>query len=277
MKFIDCFIFYNELDLLEYRLELLYNYVDLFIIIEANKTFTGKDKPIYFKDNHQRFAKYLDKIVYIIDESLKADAVHNIKNIYDKTDKQNDEVWQNEIHQRNYIDEGLQKLGTYIKGYDYIIISDVDEIINPNIIKYFQENNINIPFLDIQQDFYYYNLTCKNSKIWTYAKLITYDHYRHKMNSTPQDCRMSNAANFVQNGGWHLSYFCSAKLIKNKIENFSHQEFNKPEYTDEKIIEYKINCKKDLFLRESETWTYIPIEKNENLPPLYNIYLKNYI
>ena len=35
MKIIDTFIFYNELDLLYYRLSILNKYVDYFIIVEA--------------------------------------------------------------------------------------------------------------------------------------------------------------------------------------------------------------------------------------------------
>ena len=37
----DCFSFFNELDILEMRLNILYNYVDYFVITEANKTHTG--------------------------------------------------------------------------------------------------------------------------------------------------------------------------------------------------------------------------------------------
>ena len=39
---IDVFPFFNEFDLLEGRLEYLYNKIDQFIIIESNKTFTCK-------------------------------------------------------------------------------------------------------------------------------------------------------------------------------------------------------------------------------------------
>ena len=48
MKIIDCFIFYNELDLLTYRLNLLNNIVDYFIIVESKHTFVGKEKNLFF-------------------------------------------------------------------------------------------------------------------------------------------------------------------------------------------------------------------------------------
>ena len=49
MKIIDCFSFYNELDLLTYRLNLLNDYVDYFVIVEARQTHAGKDKILFFK------------------------------------------------------------------------------------------------------------------------------------------------------------------------------------------------------------------------------------
>ena len=41
MKIIDCFIFYNEVDILEYRLKTLNEVVDYFIIVESRQTFIG--------------------------------------------------------------------------------------------------------------------------------------------------------------------------------------------------------------------------------------------
>ena len=49
MKIIDCFIFYNELDMLKYRLNILNNYVDFFVIVECKYTFSGKEKSCFLK------------------------------------------------------------------------------------------------------------------------------------------------------------------------------------------------------------------------------------
>ena len=43
MKIYDSFLFFNELDLLEIRLELLYDKVDYFIISECDSSFSGLD------------------------------------------------------------------------------------------------------------------------------------------------------------------------------------------------------------------------------------------
>ena len=63
MKIFDVFTFYNELDLLELRMNILGDSVDYFVINEANITFTGKPKPLYFAENRKRFKKWEDKII----------------------------------------------------------------------------------------------------------------------------------------------------------------------------------------------------------------------
>ena len=52
---IDAFVFFDELDLLESRLAYLYDFVDLFLIVESNKTFTGKSKDYYYEKNRKVF------------------------------------------------------------------------------------------------------------------------------------------------------------------------------------------------------------------------------
>ena len=73
MKIFDVFTFYNELDLLELRMNILGNSVDYFVINEANITFTGKPKPLYFAENRKRFKKWDDKIIYHLTEDNNKD------------------------------------------------------------------------------------------------------------------------------------------------------------------------------------------------------------
>jgi len=47
MKIYDCFTYYNEDMILKLRLETLWDYVDYFVIVEANFTHSGKDKNFY--------------------------------------------------------------------------------------------------------------------------------------------------------------------------------------------------------------------------------------
>jgi hypothetical protein len=124
------------------------------------------------------------------------------------------------------------------------------------------------------QDMYYYNLNTKHTDTWRLDKIVTYDKY---LTTTPQEIRTSADLPCLENGGWHLSYFGNTDFIKNKLKEFAHQEYNNSYYTDEKNIEEKINNKKDLFNRHYVPVKYISVNENNNLPPLYNKYLLNYI
>ena len=49
-KLIDAFIFFNEVELLKFRLQYLSDVVDYFIISESNYTHSGKSKPYYLDE-----------------------------------------------------------------------------------------------------------------------------------------------------------------------------------------------------------------------------------
>ena len=63
IKKYDTFIFFNELELLEIRLNILNDFVDYFILVESTKTFTGLDKPLYYLENKNM--AYFDFIIDI--------------------------------------------------------------------------------------------------------------------------------------------------------------------------------------------------------------------
>lgn len=81
----------------------------------------------------------------------------------------------------------------------------------------------------------------------------------------------------IQTCGWHLSYFGDAHFIKNKLENFAHQEYNSDEYTNIQKIEKRINNNNDLFDRDWNKIIKILIKENPYLPPEYETYLQNFI
>ena len=46
MKIVDCFLFYNKLELLTFKLKELTDVVDFFVIVESKFTFRGNDKKL---------------------------------------------------------------------------------------------------------------------------------------------------------------------------------------------------------------------------------------
>lgn len=115
VKVVDGFTFFNELDTLEIRLGELFDVVDEFILVEATKTFTGHEKPLYFADNKSRFAPFLSKIRHIIVEDMPETPQN---------------AWSREYHQRDCIERGLKDLAVK----DLIVVSDVDEIPKPEAL-----------------------------------------------------------------------------------------------------------------------------------------------
>jgi len=262
MKIIDCFTFYNEIDLLYYRLSILYEHVDYFIIVEANQTFSGKEKSLYYLNNIHLFEKFKDKIIHI---------VVNLPFKYPNIDYHKNEQWINEKYQRNSINNGIKKLS--LNNDDLIIISDLDEIPNPNILIQIKDNKIKINDGKILQlDMYYYNLYSKHHDKWYHSKIVSYNTY---IKTTPEAIRHSKIQ-VIENAGWHLSYFGDANFISNKIKNFSHQEFNSETYTDNDKIQNRINKSSDLFGRNYVPIKRIELNDNNNLPILYDIYLSKY-
>jgi beta-1,4-mannosyl-glycoprotein beta-1,4-N-acetylglucosaminyltransferase len=267
MKIIDCFIFYNELELLNYRLNILYNIVDYFIIVESKYTFTGKEKKLIYNENKERFSYFNDKIIYI--------CLDDMPYKYPYIDYLKREQWENEYYQRNSIKNGFANID--IKDNDIIIISDVDEIPDPNTLINIKEQRIRVNNNSLEMDFYYYNLNSKINSKWTKAKLILYKTFCN-LNMSCNDIRMSNSV-LIKNGGWHLSYFGDCSFIKNKIQNFSHQEFNNENYTNCDIIKKRIENSEDLFGRKSGCDEIIKLDENDNtyLPYNYEKYLKHFL
>ena len=122
---------------------------------------------------------------------------------------------------------------------------------------------------------YYYNLNTKRNEVWDFSKIINYDFYL-QYDSSPQKIRMGKPFQYINRAGWHLSYFGDISKIKNKIENFAHQEFNNAENIKEEMITSRIEKGVDLFGR-GDLFIQIPIHENNYLPPRAEEYFGKYM
>ena len=168
MKIVDCFMFYNELDILEVRLHEVYDAVDHIILVEATKTHTGNDKPLYYNENKARFEKYNDKIVHI---------VTNFEEHYDFESAIHQPTidWFRENYQREVIHTGLKKLN--LQPNDIIHISDTDEIPAKHILKSIRSGDIIISpstMYSLELTLYYYNIELTTPRVWYQSKICTY-------------------------------------------------------------------------------------------------------
>ena len=269
-KIIDGFIFYNEFSLFQFRLQLLDPVVDYFILVESTRTFMGNEKPLYYLENQDMFATFHHKIIHVIVDDLfqrpSTSIPINNENINNHLPiTYQTEVWKNEYHQRNCIHRGIERLD--IQDTDYVMISDVDEIPDPDTLARIREASTDILYGTFEQDMYYYNLLHRKEYKWTLAKIVRFDIYKTLLNSKPQNCRIYYSdKDIIQKGGWHMSYFGTIEEIQNKIREFSHQEFHTEINVDTDVLQHRMNHGIDVFDRKYEKLLYIPINENGYLP-----------
>lgn len=247
----DCFTFFNELDLLEIRLNILDDVVDKFVLVESTVTFSGDQKPLYFKENKNRFKKFEHKIIHIV-----------VENTPEMPKDKNGEYWTLEFFQRNAIVRGLAEC----KNEDIILISDLDEIPNPEkILKY-----KNYPGIKVfkQLMFYYYlnNIDIKNP-YWTNSstRMLNYEEFL-KNGANPQKTKFLRGY-LINKGGWHFSYLGGIEKIQQKVKSFAHilPEQTIKEYNNIKNIKKRIENGEILYSNK-KTKRFVGIVINKNFP-----------
>jgi beta-1,4-mannosyl-glycoprotein beta-1,4-N-acetylglucosaminyltransferase len=265
MKIVDGFTFYNEMDMLTYRLNILNDVVDYFIIVESTHTHVGNPKPLFFEENKQKFVQFSHKIVHIIVDDLPFKAPN--------INYQNSEQWMNEHFQRAAIQRGLDKI--QLDNEDCLIVSDLDEIPDPNVLKRIRDGNNPITVAKLGMDLYYYNLVSKfDNCVWNHPVISTYKTFK-KLGLTCHQVRFHNCES-IYPAGWHLSYFGDTTFIKNKIQQFAHTELNRKEVTTTENIEKSIHDSSDVFHRGHKI-VKVPISENKYLPHQYEIYLSKFL
>jgi beta-1,4-mannosyl-glycoprotein beta-1,4-N-acetylglucosaminyltransferase len=268
MKIYDCFQFFNEFDVLEIRLDTLYDYVDYFVISETNRTHSNLDKPYYFEENKHLFEKYMDKIIHIKEE-YPEDILHFkkrqsddkysqqynlISDIYDKEENENDlKKWPNFC--RDYLQREYIKLGLIdCQDDDLIMVSDLDEISNPEVVKNIKENRLTKKCL--LQNCYYYYVNVVAHTNWYGAYVVEYKDTKDV--SLTHLRNESKRYDFIYDAGWHFSFVGGAERVKNKIISYSHQEFNNPWVLNQ--IDFKMKQNQDPFGRGNNTY-HNPIQE----------------
>ncbi|MDB5073813.1 MAG: hypothetical protein JWM87_4924 [Candidatus Eremiobacteraeota bacterium] len=229
MAVYDCFTFFNELELLNARLHILSDAVDKFVIVEADRTFQGAEKPLHFAQNRDRFARFADKIVHV-PVSLAPSA----------------DPWSLERAQRDAIVRGLSSCAPD----DTVIVSDVDEIPRPSRIA----AGIAAQPSVCRQGLYYYYINLRLRQRWYGAALMAL-RYRSWLNGDwlgsavvrfhdllaaggPQAVRdKRHHFSVIQDAGWHWSYLGGVDAVIEKIRSYSHTEANTERIIDRARIE----------------------------------------
>lgn len=260
----DCFQFFNELDMLKIRLNVMSPIVDKFVISEATETFSGLKKPLYYEENKEMFAEFADKIIHVVVDDTPEGYTHD-----------------RDTFQKNAVTRGLANC----TDEDIIIFSDLDEIPNPEkikeILKDFQEDKI---YHFAQRLFYcYLNMEEVSGNLLSYAgefdgverkkwigtKMCSYKLLREQ-NLQLGELRFPERKEIgirVEDGGWHFGYMGGhgekdiKKRVQEKVVSAAHQEYNSKHVLNQ--VTDQIKDGKDIFGRDAK---FIRCEIDETFP-----------
>jgi len=247
MKVYDCFTFFNELDLLEIRLQELYKVVDCFVIAEANMSHSGNPKNYTLLENWERFKPWHDKIRRIAVDDFP----------------ETNNSWVREKFQRDALARGL----TDVESDDLIIVSDLDEIPRAAIIEMIKgdENRYERYVLQVPLFRYKFNFmkwhqpVVNNQMIVTRAHVFT--HPERERDYTHAWLPPAPDVVYLQHAGWHFSYLGDDKNAIHKLQNFAHTEQNVPEIIDIFSIDRMIQEKCGPNPRDQERFEYIKLDE----------------
>lgn len=111
MRVFDTFLFCDELDMLQCRLETLAGKVDRHVLVEARYDHQGNPKRLHYAENRDRFEPWADRITHVIADVPTRDEDGN--------------PWSREFAMRQAVWAGLDGDA---EPEDLVLVCDVDEI-----------------------------------------------------------------------------------------------------------------------------------------------------
>ena len=164
VRVFDCFLFHSELDLLEIRLNELHGVVDAFVLIEGTRTFTDKEKPLYFSQakDQPRFAQFLPKIKHAVMREKEFKRLRSSS------------AFKREGEHRRFIMRALIRHEINLRAGDLLIISDADELVRQSTVQ-LARNCIGLPpVLMLQTRRYKYSFAFSDGSFDTHSSIRLY-------------------------------------------------------------------------------------------------------
>lgn len=228
-KVYDCFTFFNELDLLEVRLNELDGVVDRFVLCESPYTFRGQPKPLVFQENRARFARFLPKIEHVVVDDLPLGGR-----------KKEHDYFKKERFQRNALARGLHDAAPD----DYVILCDVDEIPRASVIEAIVRANGPKAVHLLEMDYYTYFLNLMTSAGWNKPRMARHGDIRRLQalrsggpGWAPKEKRVLSVLRQwkrmvfgvrprpwvnVPDAGWHFTSMNGPAAVREKMIAYSH-------------------------------------------------------
>jgi Glycosyltransferase family 17 len=253
--------FFNELDVLEIRLAELDPVVDVHVIAEAKRTFSGDVKPLHLAENWDRFEAWHDKIRYIVVDDMPGG-----REVRSEPGRHaaacDSDRWARENHQRNALGRGLKGLD----ASDLLFLSDVDEI--PSAEHFAAGNHLARAGLIARPRLamYVYRMRWR----WVEALPVIARFFTPETlaGGSLEQVRQHEGTpwgpTYPPSLGWHLAYMGGVEAVRYKLASAAHHELDVPEFNNPAHVEHSIESGADLFDRAHRDATYAPLTE---LPP----------
>jgi beta-1,4-mannosyl-glycoprotein beta-1,4-N-acetylglucosaminyltransferase len=277
-KIYDCFMYSSEDDILDIRLNTVYEKVDKIVIVESTTTHRGEKKDLNFlkEKNVKRFEKFYDKINYVIVSDMP---------------KYNDNPWELENFQRNCILRGIEDADEN----DIVIVSDVDEIIRPGALDNLRKSDNDLFGFKVVSFFYRLNSfevrlgqevmpMAIKKKILDKISPQDLRNLKHRINEDLSQEGISSIKIF-KNSGWHFSWVgrTGEEYVKNKLSSYPHNSFRsesgikqKTEQINERLsYSSKKNKDDDYIFMNLKIDSFFPKYLEENQDKFYDLLTTN--
>ena len=242
LRLYDCFPFFNELDLLEIRLQEVSDVVEAFVLVEARQTFSGKPKPLYYEENKDRFADYADKIIHVVIDAFPPSR----------------SKWDIEHFQRDELRRGLKDA----RPDDLILLSDVDEIPRRDVLARIKSDpppRSEVLCLELRWFFFFVNIEHREKwlrigpRVMRYARLTSFSGLRTNVRAPVPGMRdilrwlralvamrRPVKRRVVHNAGWHFTWLGGVDAVSRKAASIPRHTNRSYELEDKKLARKSI-------------------------------------
>ena len=213
--------FNDELALLRMHLAEMIDWVDLFVIVESEVTFTGQPKPLYFERHKHEFAAYAGKIRHVV-LGEHPPAFHS--------------PWGRDFRQR---DMAITAISGLCAPDDLVLLTDVDEIVDRRALDGFEGDYAGLRmamfrfFLNYRPDAAHMPVR-RTGAVWKARHLARFGSSYARFGLSR---RKDGGA--IDNAGWHFTSMCDPARLVAKMNSYAHQE-RKLEWRDLDTVDRRL-------------------------------------
>lgn len=200
------------------------------MIVEAATTFSGGEKPLHFSLNRARFAEWEDKIRHVVVDDMPPPGPKR---------------WAAEVHQRNSLTRGLEGA----EDGDVVLVSDVDEIVHPEVLATLRGGCDSLTGLEMQSTFRFANWLLPPGPYARAARAMPFGALEH-----PHDQRNHvEPERVIRDAGRHYTTLGSVDRLVAKFESYSHDEMDNGRQKSGSFLTRAQSMGMDVFSRDLVT------------------------